>query len=624
MREPTQNKLGVFLGAGGEEPRVDNIDFDTLERKTLARFPIGHSAYALDFDWKNRRFSVGTKGGLIHIFDDFSDHQVLECRPSRSFLQGAPVLSVSHVGKSKLAASDTAGRCFLWEIRGEQKPLQLETGGSVVFSLLALSENSLAGLSSKGTFLRWNLSESELSHERPVSLPPPMGGFVRLVSWDAAKALAFPNIKGELVIYDPEKDVARKIKAHDGAFYALCVFGESLLTLGLSDGVLRLWAADSRRPLCEFSGPTGILSVSSLGFSNQRLLLVTSEGKAQTYLLDKKGLYFDKRLEGLHYRVSFSPPFQIMEAHENARKDSEAHELWTHLANVNQSDPGAAESYLSRLSAIGYEHVALAFRADQMEKAGNLAESIKLRADLSQMLPESPRACPSIEKYAAMLDRAFLFAEAETMCKRILRIDPSYRFQIDFNRISKNAELMKTNRYTIEPDIAIKNLVHAANALGRVFSGCYLQKKLRSLHCSRIILNPQAIAKTYLEVQKRSKQPLPAIEVEKGWWISGTESLEMEFVGFVKAPSDGIKGLRFVLQILPHAHGTIVVPVILFDWDNHESARSPEESNRDALKALANLSNGTSSSYVREIHRLSTHVLRRLITKEAKGQRDTQ
>lgn len=618
MRETRQKNLMTLLGAGGQDPRVDIIDTESLEMRTSIGLPPMHSAYAIDVDWHGERFFVGTKGGDIYNIVDFLDQGLRDRLPSRTLIQGAPILSVSHVGHSRLVASDIAGRCLLWETERDEIPITLETKGEVICSLLTLHEQQVVGLSSEGIFFNWNLAGPELLYARHVCPPPPIGGLIKMVFWPAAQAIVYPGRRGDLNVYDPEKDNMREIKAHDGAFYALCLLGETLLTIGMQDRCLKLWMPDSKQPFCDLIIPDEILSVSHLGGLKSEILLIDSKGVARTYVLDEDDLVGDRHLDGKDYRVSISPPSQMIAAHSEMRKEQEAHEIWAELRDPGRSDQGATEMYLSRLEELGYKHVTMALQAEKLEKEGNIVESLRLRSALVQMLPEHPAACPSFERYAVSLDRLWLLPEAEKTYQWISRIDPNYHFSLDFDRISRIAELMRTSDWTIEPDIPVRDIIAACNALNQMFKGRYAIKKLPPFHCRRKILDSETITEKYEEIQRTSGQESwPAVESKNHWWISRTETYEIEIVMFGKAPRNDINGLRFALQVFPHAQGTVVVPVVLFDWQNDERGSTAEKLNERASMAFDRLTNGTASSYVKEISRIAQHVLRRLIAKNS-------
>lgn len=623
MKKTKQKSFMTLLGAGGQDPRVDVIDTDSLELRASLALPPVHSAYAIDVDWNRERFFVGTKGGHIYKIDDLWDQDSGDCLPYRILIQGAPVLSVAHVGGSRLVVSDIAGRCLLWETDRDENPISMENKGEIVCSLLALHNQTVVGLSSEGIFFNWDLSVPELLYARYVCPPPPIGGLIKMVYWPAAEAIVYPGRRGDLTVYDPEKNNVRNIKAHDRTFYAFCLVGEALLTIGMQDRNLKLWMPDSKQPFRNLIIPDDILSVSYLGGLKRKILLIDSKGVARTYTVDEENLVLDRHLHGKDYRVSISPTFQMIEARDKMRKEEEAHEIWTKLREPSWSNQEATETYLLRLEELGYKHVTMALQADKMEKEGNIVECLRLRSELVGMLPEHTGACPSFENYAICLDKLWLLAEAEKICKWILEIDSNYHFSLDFDRISRIRELMEKGQWTIKPDISVRDIIAACNALSQMFMGCYAIKKLSPFHCRRKILDSETIARKYEEIQKTSRQESwPAVEPKKYWWISRTETCEIDLVMFGKAPRNDINGLRLALQILTHAQGTVVVPVVLFDWGNDDSGSTTKEVNERASVAFDQLTNGTSSSYVKEISQIAHHVLRRLITNDSYGKRN--
>ena len=138
----------AFLGAGGNNPRVEAINTDSGEIKKFIELPPMHSAYALDIDIERGTLAVGIKGGLVYIIN--SDQNLEDEAPLQyeTLVQGAPILSVCWINKSILVASDIAGRCLLWDTDRESSPQPLETMEGVICSLLNLPDDKLAGFSS--------------------------------------------------------------------------------------------------------------------------------------------------------------------------------------------------------------------------------------------------------------------------------------------------------------------------------------------------------------------------------------------------------------------------------------------------------------------------------------------
>ena len=72
-----------------------------------------------------------------------------------------------------------------------------------------------------------------------------------------------------------------------------------------------------------------------------------------------------------------------------------------------------------------------------------------------------------------------------------------------------------------------------------------------------------------------------------------------------------------VLQILPSDLGTVVTPIILFDWRDVRPEETVQETNERAEKALNNIRNNASSDqYLSAVYRAAKYALRRILTEK--------
>ena len=113
---------------------------------------------------------------------------------TRELVQGSPVLSVCWLNNSLLSASDIAGRCLLCDIDKESLPHNLETTEGLICCLLNLGDDILAGLSSEGKLLFWQISIGKLVEQIDVTPPPPIRDLVRMVYWSEKKTLVHIGI----------------------------------------------------------------------------------------------------------------------------------------------------------------------------------------------------------------------------------------------------------------------------------------------------------------------------------------------------------------------------------------------------------------------------------------------
>ena len=161
------------LGAGGVNARIEtHLSADTPRNSSLHLSPF-HSVYAIDLNCETGHLSAGTKGGIILIIEAVAGNLDIESSNIVTIHQGSPVLSVCWTSPEILAVSDTAGRCLLWRYRSSPAiPKYLPTVDGPICSLLRLDEDTLVGLSIKGTLHFWQPSSCQLKHAFEVPGPP--------------------------------------------------------------------------------------------------------------------------------------------------------------------------------------------------------------------------------------------------------------------------------------------------------------------------------------------------------------------------------------------------------------------------------------------------------------------
>jgi len=608
----------ILLASGGSEPGVEILNADTGRVKKLFKLPSSHSPYAMGIDLENRSIAAGTRGGLIYLADFAEHEEPSERLPTQKLTQGAPVLSVSWVGKSMLAASDTEGRCFLWRMNEEPTPRPLETSKGVICSLLSLEDGLLSGLSSSGKLLFWNVSEDRLVQAIDVPVPPPINALASLVYWPKEKALVCPNSSGELTVYKMGRDDIRKIKAHEGNFYAISLLDEDILTVGMDDGMLKIWPTVVDKPICGCKVPCGVISACAMGDKQASILLIEAKGQACTYALGKGNLRHLGRLKGKNYRKAFIADREKIQNIYARKRDQEIHEILTGLEqNGDRLSDYDIEKAHSRLTELGYAHVVLALQAEQANKKEEFVEGLRFLFSLMGVLPRGdPNSCPSMEKYAGMLEFLWHIPEAEAVCKRIMQIRPDYKFFLRTERLFRIAGVIRDRLNIIDPHISVDRIIESAAVIGKRFSGRYALKKLKPETCTRVRLNPEMIVKKYDQVRIESgEERLPAASAGKTLWLSRTGIDEIETVTMGNVPTDKIKGLQFALKVFSDDQGTVIVPALLFDWQGVPKGHSIEKENAAASRALTDIVNSpVTNLYLSGVYKALKHTLRRLIT----------
>ena len=508
----------AILGAGGDKPRVEAINAETGETWKLVEFPPQHSAYALDFGSEDGSLVIGTKGGLIYIMAGAQDWATFQSTQPRKLFQGSPVLSVCWVSKSLLAASDTNGHCLLWTLDKESSFKQLETTGGVVCCLSNLGDGMLAGLSSKGKLLFWQISLAKLVRQIDVSIPPPISALVRMVYWPVKRVLACPGTGGCLSLYDLENSKLKTLQAHEGVFYAISVWNESIITVGFEDRRLKIWQSASGKPAHDFQVPDAVTSAGVSGGVPTKVLLVGTQGTVRRYTLKAGKLELINSLAGEDYRAVATTNPEILRAFYLEQRENEVRQLITNIqGNMNRASEYDIESHHCRLVELGYEHISLALRVEQADQKGDIVEGLKLCSSLMGIIQQNhPMACSSMERYAGLLERAWQISEADAFCRRILAINPDYPFVVKPAYLARIAKLLEENDWVLQTDILIEKIIDSATVIGKHFYGRYVINILEPDICEWVKLSPDLIANKYEEVRKKfGEGDLPMAKVEK-------------------------------------------------------------------------------------------------------------
>jgi hypothetical protein len=610
--------LGItFLGAGGKDPRLDTLIAATGGTRRLIGFPPFHSAYSIQIEYEDGTLAAGTKGGLVYIVAGTGSQKNGEPIPTRKLAQGAPILSVCWVNKSLLAVSDTERRCFIWPTNQEAPPRPLDTKGETICCLHRLKNGLLAGLSSGGKVLFWELPEGRLVRSIEIPVPPSISALVKMNYWPCADALACPGPTGDLTLLGLEKDNVRSLKAHDGTFYALSLWGEHLLTAGMQDGRMKIWEVGTDRPINDFQTGKAVVSAAALG--QAKVLLIEAGGTANIYTVEEEKLKLMSPLPGEDYRMVFVPSPERIKAIKDQQRDEEVRRIVKEIQDgIGHMADNEVEDLHSRLKQLGYEHVSLGLRSKQAIQKENMVEALRYSASLLQILPKNdPKVCSSMKEYAGLLEKTWHFPEADAV-RQILEIDPNYRLVVKTENLERIARKLRESPWVIEPDIPIKDIIESAGSIRKRFIGRYVINKLEPVSCRGVQLTVEAIAERYERVRKESRrESFPLATPEQVWWVSRQGHDQVQLISFGHGATDYIQGLQFVVQVLCGSLDTLVVPVVLFDWRDTSPKESIEDGNKRASDALNGIrSNDLSNVYLGAVHKVLKQALQRLVNEK--------
>jgi|GEM_PF-1080484 hypothetical protein len=625
----TKNRLWqpgtIFLSGGTDDPRVTTFDIDSNETRRLLELPPSGSAYSIDMDPEGNLLAVGTRGGWVYVLGSDQGESPDESIVKQRLVQGASVLSICWVNQSTIAVSDTAGRCLLWQANRDEPPKVLADIEGVICSLLTLADGVLVGLTSTGKLYFWEPFEGELIQTVDVPYPPPISGLLRMVYWTAGNSLVFPGAGGNLTFFDIEKQCVRSIDAHKGDFYAISLWNDELLTVGMEDCRIKIWRPGSSQSSISIHVPETVICSCVADSRSAQLLLVGKNGTADLYSLKGDELRLVTRVSGKGYRIAVVPGSEKMQALFVQQDTAEIERIICEIQeSLGRVPADTIDKLHERLIELHYEHVSLAIRAEQADKNGDIVKGIQFSYSLLRIVPkDNPNICISMEKYAGLLEKACHIEEADAVCSHILNIDPNYAFILETDKLAHLSKLVRDENCVIEPDIPINQIIESATAIGKQFVGRFVIKELKPEENDRVRLNPELIAKKYEEIRLESnREALPSASTERVWWLSREKADAAFLVTFGDGHSNEIKRLQFALKVFNGSHGTVAVPVILFDCRNVETSESFVKENEKIAKWFNYIKNKDfSTPFLSDVHKTLRLTLRRLVTENLSERR---
>jgi len=604
----------VFLCAGGVNPRLEIHDLERAEVCNIFHLPAFHSIYAIDLDIEKNRLAVGTKGGLIIIYQDILSTG--NGPPNvYSFIQGAPILSLCWLETGELAVSDTAGRCLLWRPDRHQPPRPLPMSTAPFCSLCNLPNGQLAGLATNGALYLWDPLEAKIVARRQVPSPPKPNALASMIYWAEPEALALPARAGNLILYHFTDNRIDILQAHEGAIYSLTTRNGHLLSIGAEDGCLKTWSGDDDQPLDVSKVPKRVVSLTITGESATRALLVDIHGNAQVFRWCQTGLVSEQFLVGKDYRLATAPTAETIKAFVRAKERRTAKRLLNQLITKKENMPTSdREDKFQQITDLGFPHTVLAIKAEQFENSGQMDKSLKMRHTLVGMLPtDDPKTYPSRLKYAANLEAVWQIQAAYDQYLKIQTDDGTVDVRQRRTQLQPVARILdNTNDWIIESDISIETIIKSNTIIGTPFHGRYVLHRMPALNCNQVILDAAMIAQKYNQIQQINGNKAVST---RPWMISRSGIKQRAMVFFEPSEKNQNPELILSWDVFQGDLETHIIPLALFVWQLVRKAKSFEQVNNTALKQIRNiLIDRDLHQRIAALQKGALQVLRRILT----------
>jgi len=606
----------ILVTSGGDHPAVDIYDPINDHSEQLMSLPDRHSVYAVDVSPDGDSIAVGTRMGQLRWLTPAQQAESGQEWSLQEFNQGAGVLSVCFLDSRNLAVSDTADRCFLWQYANIQ-PKKLPTGNRIICSLFRLDCNNLVGLSSTGELLLWNWSSLDLSQVLNVPAPPVLYGLVKLIYWPKANSLVWPGQDGNIALFSLDGQGVRTISAHDGDVYAIMLCNDTLMTIGRTDNCLKYWQAGLDELVSEYKAPEGIISATVWDYQHIRMLLINDFGQAGIFELLEDGPHLVQQLSGQYYRIVIGPEMEKLKVIMQQQETEQAEKIAIHInEQITRQQCSGLETYYDQLDGLGYRHVALSLRVQEARSKNDLVGQLEIYHELANIIDhEHPGSRSSLVRYAELLESVWMLSKACELHEELADRYPENRIYKEAVRmISGYANLIRSDRCVIEPDIPLLSLVESAIVLGERFRGCYLVEAREQVSC-KALCDADEFIKKYEQVCL-GKPQMPTAERTTLRWLSKDKNEQITTVVFKDKDSDCFSHIEWGIKFLNAKLQTILVPVIMLNAGRKNEDTSKEQCNQAALEVLRFIEDERYKGYLEMVGYIIDHTVRRLITEK--------
>lgn len=606
--------LDWFLGMGGLHPGVLRIPPEEGEALRLLDLPSGHSVYALDLDPQNRHMAAGTRDGRIEILalprDNGTGAEVVA-----SLEQGAPVLSVCFVGDGRLAATDTRGRCLLWEpFAHPHTPSVLKTKGETICSLLSLPEGGLLGLSSRGQLLRWEIQGEKLVAAVAGPAPPAKLALVNTALGPKGKAAAYPGADGSLVLCDLASMQLQSYMAHRDGFYAVFTLDQEFCTVGASDSLIKGWSESTGSLSWQCRAPANVIAGRQAGTRGGQVLLITRQGQAQFCALEAGQLRLQQTLGASECRTVAAVLPQIRRDYLHGMRTAKARLLLDQIQkDLVDGRTKNLEPLLGEMEILGYQATSLELRARQAALDQNLMAELQARRTLIQILSDNaPGTRESLDRYADVLEKGWQVHEALAMRNRSAPADrDSAR-----NWLLQTSQCMRDESWIAQADVPVPTLLQAATMVGQPFAGRWVLQALGNIPIPEARLSPGDIVDKYHRVKAEDgRAGLPVATTCTVPWLSRQMPRVVPTMFLDGLADQATEGLEVAVQILQDGLGTVLLPFAVFRVRPRRAEEPVEEHNRHVAQDLARIGEPAQSGpWIREVLQIVYLALRELRT----------
>jgi hypothetical protein len=518
-----------------------------------------------------------------------------------------------------IAFSDTAHRCLLWR-RGEEQPLLvLPTGGRAICALFRPDCKHLAGLSSSGEMLWWDLSSGKLCVVTGVPRLPSIGVLVRPVYWRAKDVWAWPGSNGAIIFYWWQQRKVLEVAAHNGEFYATITCQDELLTIGRMDNRLKRWLR-TEGPVDSVEAPPGVVSAALWPRDETvEVVLVDQDGGAGVYSWQEGKMELVRELDGGSFRCVIGPDFETYESAVRGRKTQRARELAARVKDtIARGDRSDLDPFYREFSELGYSQVALALQAEQARVGNDLLAELRALHLLVAMLPaREPASKDYLLRYAQLLETMWQPEKALAVCRQLQQYCPaSNEYEDRTNPLVALVDAVTSEQCVIESDEPMAALIEAAIDLEAELRGRYLLRHVGApIKCGVVVSGHDLVQRCEQTLGEGYSAPLPHAELKELWWLSKIPPCRVTLVIFPSDRSGPFSWLELGVKVFDVQLQTVLTPVVMLNAAGCGEGRSAKERN-ELLRGQLRLAETEpqASGWLEAVYRHVKYAIRQTVT----------
>ncbi len=556
----------VFLGTGGTDPGIScfNVDDGTVNR--VMQSPMGHSVYAIDIHNDSEEISFGTKGGYLYQLPDSADQEGQLA--ATKIIQGAGVLSVCALDSMRVATSDAAGRCFIWDRRNTQRPHRLATGDDIICALFKSAENHLAGVSRSGKLVLWDIACGQVVNIIPTPCAARFSALIKPIWWPVANGWCWPGQDGMLVIYHPDIHQVDAIKAHKDDFYGIGICRDHVYTIGKDDGILKIWESGNSDPVESYSVPVGAATTTSWpNMHTWKILLGLTNGSFQIYDYSTGRLDFSRNLPVRDCRTCTDLDVSQYYAFQQRRIKQDVTHICRQIQRAisSQSYDVLSDLY-QQLDSYGFKHIYWAMKL----KEAQITDQVVMKLECYLELEKLSGGRIAFTHHKEYIDVLCQYGFVDKAISVIQGLDDSCEYALKMECIRNLSSIQKEEDYIWADRLNSSYLHQIADMLQCPITGRILLERLKPCRIRKQITSSEFL--DIFDSFQHIQHFLPATKtLERISWFSELKPFVTKAIIF-KDQGSRFSNIEICLGLCPGVGETLFEVAILLNAGEYHGA----------------------------------------------------